>query len=159
MDTKPYTPLRLDNPATSPSLAMLTSRQRLAQVRKALAVAKDARAYWPDADWATPLLALERAEADLHAEIERTDAAMFGTAVLRPTFVNVETGMTARMIVRRPDDDLDMPHIDYDVYKSLRRCVGADGKIVVYADYNVYVVKYSLAIAEVIEKFDPEDEP
>ena len=149
MEIKPYTPVHIEMAYVS----SLTPRQQLAQVRKSLALAKEAGAYWPDAQWTDALLSLERKEASLAGEIRRTDEATFGKALLRPVFVNVQTDMTAKMIVRPPDETFDMPHIHEDVYRSLRRCVGMDGDIEVHADYDVYVVRGS-HVLEVIGRFE-----
>lgn len=149
MDIKPHIP----RPIEPELVGRLTPRQQLAQVRKSIAVARDARSYWPDANWTDALLSLERKEAELAELIRKTDEATFGKALLRPSFVNLKTGGSAKMIVRPPDEDFDMPHIHEDIFRSLRRCVGMEGEIEVQADYEVYVTR-SNRVLEVIGRFD-----
>lgn len=148
MDCKPYIPSR----SIEGFEDALTSRQQLAQVRRSLEAAKEAREYWPRGQWDAALSALEREEAALREKIRRSDDAAFGEAVLRPVFENIDTGATAKMIVRRPDAEVDMPHVTEAVGQALRRCVGA-GRIEVHADYDVYVVRRG-HILDIIPRYE-----
>ena len=152
MNLKPYKPCPIEGYDVA-----LTSRKKLAHVRKALADAKEAKRYWPFAEWSTLLADLEHQEADLAAEIKRTDEATFGKVFPRLEFVNCKNGLTAKSIVWLPNEDLDMPHIGEAVWTSLKRlvnCTDPDGDgIEVYADYDVYVARYSTPI-HVIPRFE-----
>lgn len=142
-----YTPVHIDG--TAP----LTPRQKLAQIRKAIELIAEAKRYWPDADWTALLADLERQEASLAADITRTDAAVFGKAILRPVFVNTATGGTMRAVVFPPDDTFDMPHIDETSWEAMKRILASDGKdIEVQADYDVYAVRRA-HILHTIERF------
>lgn len=134
---KPYTPHPIDNSAVS-----LTKRQMLVHIRKALADAKEASRYWPEAKWELLFDDLARQEAELAADIKRTDEATYGK-LLRPQFVNTNNNLSARIIVHKPDDHLDMPYIPEASWTSLKRIVNsADGAdIEVCADYEVYVCR------------------
>lgn len=152
MNLKPYKP----SPIEGYDVA-LTSRKKLAHVRKALADAKEAKRYWPFAEWTVLLADLERQEAALAAEIKRTDEATFGKACPRVEFVNCKNNLTTKAFVRLPNEELDMPHIGEAVWTSIKRLVnctdaGGDG-IEVYADYDVYVARGSVPI-HVIPRFE-----
>lgn len=138
MNLKPYKP----SPIEGYDVA-LTSRQKLAQVRKALADAKEAKRYWPHAEWSALLADFERQEADLAAEIRRTDEATYGKAYLRPEFISCKSNLTTNIIVRFPNDEVDMPHIPEAAWDAMRRILNdpdGDG-IEVNANYDVYVCR------------------
>lgn len=136
MSTKPYTPCPIEGYKVS-----LTKRQELAQVRKALTDAKEAKRYWPDADWTALLADLERQEASLAADIKRTDDAIYGKAMLRPEFVNCKNGLTAKLIVHPPNDKVDMPFLSEVSWSAAKRilCSEDGDDIEVNADYDVYI--------------------
>lgn len=142
-----YTPVHIDG--TAP----LTPRQKLAQIRKAIELIAEAKAYWPVQNIVGVFDAL-RTDADaLAAEIKRTDAAVFGKATLRPVFVNTATGGTMRAVVFPPNDTFDMPHIDETSWEAMKRILASDGEdIEVQADYDVYAVRRT-HILHTIERF------
>lgn len=145
---KPYAPL----PLTDGGESKLTLRQQLAQVEKSLSLALEARTFWPKGEWKDAISSLERVRNSLLCAIRISDEATFGKAVLRPVFENIENGLTAKMIVRPPDGELDMPHITESVYAALRRCVGS-GRIEVHAEYDVYVSDGG-CVVETIPRFE-----
>ena len=152
MNLKPYKPCPVEGYHVA-----LTPRQKLAHVRKALADAKEAKRYWPFAEWSALLADLERQEAALAAEIYRTDEAIFGKATLRPVFVNTDTGGTMRAVVFTPNDTFDMPYIDETSWEGMKRILASDGSnIEVQADYEVYVVRgrNSRYTIHTIERFE-----
>jgi hypothetical protein len=140
-----YTPVHIDGHGVS-----LTSRAKLSQVRKALADAKEAKRYWPYAEWSALFADLERQEADLADDIRRTDEATYGKATLRPSFVNTDTGGTTRSVVLLPNDKLDMPHIDETTWECIKRLLASDGSnIEVDADYDVYVARRGYVLSTI----------
>ena len=63
MNLKPYKPCPIEGYDVA-----LTSRQKLAHIRKVLADAKEAKRYWPFAEWTALIADLERQEAALAAD-------------------------------------------------------------------------------------------
>lgn len=148
---KPYTPSPIEGHEVS-----LTKRQELAHIRKALDMSKDARRYWPSAEWNALLADLERQETALAAEIKCTDEAIYGKAVLRPELVNTRNGFTTRPIVFNPNDKVDMPYILSASWDAIRRILNdpTGENIEVNADYEVYVASKSGFIHHVIPRFE-----
>ena len=136
MPNKPYNPSPIEGHEVS-----LTKRQELAHVRKAFELSKDAKRYWPNAEWDALLANLQRQEAALAGEIQRTDEAIYGKAVLRPEFVNTRNGFTTRPIVFNPNDKVDMPYILPASWDAIRRILNdpTGENIEVNAEYEVYV--------------------
>ena len=138
MNLKPYKPSPIEGYKVS-----LTARQKLAHVRKVLADVRTTRRYWPDAEWNPLLFDLQRQETALADEIKRIDLATFGKTYLRPEFISCKSNLTTRIIVRHPNDEVDMPHIPEAAFDAMRRILNdpdGDG-IEVNADYDVYVCR------------------
>ena len=149
---KPYNPHPIEGLGLT-----LTKRQELAQVRKALELSRDAKRHWPHAaEWSALLADLERQEADLAAEIKRTDEAVFGKAYLRPEFVNTSNAYTTKAFVREPNDNVDMPWITDVIWDSLRRLLNdpTGENIEVNAEYDVYVGSSNGFVKHIIPRFE-----
>ena len=151
MPIKPYEPNPIEGFKVS-----LTKRQELAHVRKALEMSKDAKRYWPNAEWTALLADLGRQEAELAAEIKRTDEAVYNKAYLRPHFICCANNLDTHCIVNEPNDKVDMPWITEERWQTVCRLLNdpTGDNIEVDADYEVYVAHKCGYIHRIIPRYE-----
>lgn len=85
--------------------------------------------------------AVENAEKEIRIYLNRKINRFGNGAILQANIASVKSGLSKRIIVRKPDENIEEPYITETIYKIMCNVLKApDGELVTKEDFLVYVV-------------------